>query len=341
MWRRLPCLKSADYLKTIRMLDHAKAVQHEAQSMPPLEQRLGLFRDFIMAHSFLLTRVREIAVCEVHGRPDSFDFDHTYLLIAFSYRGDCEGNPARAFRVECVDLVRYKQEKYDDGTRKLLGEATTKVAAKFGARSFGSLKIMYRTAECRPEEDLRLWDVQPVFKPAWQARRFNIPRLPNAQHLCMNRYYSELLSASEHGLVVRHDADAGRCVIGELVKSGTHWRWERLTPAQLLERSLPAGFNDLMYDLVSVVAHSLSSTAGYIHRTHHLAHASGLIINTAVPLPSDRRPLCRPCSTPAIHPSASMYNSSSAYYPNECIPCLMSQGQGMLCQTHHERILLR
>ena len=283
LWRRLPCSKSGGFLKEIRRLDRAKAAQHEAHSMPPFEQRMALFEDFLKAHSFLLTRAREAAVCGVKGGPDSFDFNNTYLLVALSYRVDCEGNPARAFRVECVDLVRYNQEKYNAATHKALEAGRARLDALCGARSLGSLRIMYRTAERHSEEDLRKWDVQPVFKPAWQAQKLNVPRLPNPHRMCIDRYYSELVSATEHGLVLRHDAEAGRCVIGELVKSGTQWRWEQLTPAQLLERGLPAGFNDLMYDLVSPGNHRVECPHIV---THHLANALEMVVRPMTPFPT-------------------------------------------------------
>ena len=221
--------------------------------MPSLEKRMLLFYDFLKAHAFLLTRAREAVIYGIPGGPEAFDFDRTYLLIALSYRRDCGGNPARAFRVVCVDLVRYNEEKFTDNAHKSLGAGRARVESTYGARSLGSLKIMFRTAERNPEEDIRRWDVQPVFKPVWQAQKYNLPKLPRpVQCLGVRRHYeSELMSASEHGLVVRADTDAGRCIIGELVKSGTSWRWERLSPAQLRERGLPADFNDLALNLVS------------------------------------------------------------------------------------------
>ncbi|EPS97169.1 hypothetical protein FOMPIDRAFT_1018398 [Fomitopsis schrenkii] len=231
---KLPCSKGGCYLRAVRKLDRVKAAEHEAESMPPLEQRLTLFIDFLKAHSFILARAMEAAVYGAHGGPEAFDFDRTYLLIALAYRGDCAGNPARAFSVECIDLIRYNPAKYTDDVHKNLEARRARLDGECGNRSLGSLRIMYRTAERHPEEDFKRWDVQPIFKPA-RARGFCIPMPPVAQQLCGDKRCSELMSASEHGLVVRHDTNEDR---------GPHWRWVRLTPTQLRDRGLPAVFND-------------------------------------------------------------------------------------------------
>lgn len=246
--------------------------------MPPLEQRLTLFIDFLKAHSFILARAMEAAVYGAHGGPEAFDFDRTYLLIALAYRGDCAGNPARAFSVECIDLIRYNPAKYTDDVHKNLEARRARLDGECGNRSLGSLRIMYRTAERHPEEDFKRWDVQPIFKPA-RARGFCIPMPPVAQQLCGDKRCSELMSASEHGLVVRHDTNEDRCVIGELLKSGPHWRWVRLTPTQLRDRGLPAVFNDSRkFDLVS----GSPCTA---YASHSATYAPGLIITRSLSPP--------------------------------------------------------
>ncbi|KAH9832867.1 uncharacterized protein C8Q71DRAFT_850059 [Rhodofomes roseus] len=80
------------------------ASQQAAQGVPPLEVRAELFRDFIELYTYTAQWALYAALREEHGE-NTDDYNRTLLTIYLTYRGDCNGDPSRAYYVTGAGLT--------------------------------------------------------------------------------------------------------------------------------------------------------------------------------------------------------------------------------------------
>lgn len=226
-------------MQNVRERDRESAANDVARGLPSLEVRGYLLGDFSAAHSLHFRRAWHAAVgYAIKTSPETpFDFEGTCFVVELSYRRDCKGNPALAYRVEDAYFADFAMVTYllENGSEVADGLTTTSTVlnATLGDHRWGILKIMLTTDN--PTQDaneivISDWVVDPISK---SLAGDGEPK---------SRWLPMLQDITRSGLVHRHTDDTCRERIGTLVKRGSQWTWKPLKPAILNALGLPPDY---------------------------------------------------------------------------------------------------